>query len=72
MRNEMIAIDKAVIEQVLEALKTAHYKMIDAGMLNQDILNKNFTAHEALRAALHQSLERKAKRRRLQIAAKNF
>ena len=57
MVNEMIPINKAVIEQALGALETAHYKMIDAGMLNQDILNKNFTAHEALRAALHQSLE---------------
>lgn len=52
-----ITIDKAVIEQALEALKTAHYKMIDAGMLNQAILNKNFTAHEALRDSLRQAME---------------
>lgn len=38
--------------QALEALKATHYAMIDAGLLDQDRLNKNFTAHEALRAAL--------------------
>ena len=41
-------------QQALEALKATHYAMIDAGLLDQDRLNKNFTAHEALRTALAQ------------------
>ena len=39
-------------QQALEAMRATHYEMIDAGILYQDLLNKNFTAHEAIKAAL--------------------
>lgn len=52
-----ILIDRAVVEQALEALKAAHYNLIDAGVLDQSLLNKNFTAHDALRTALAEPAE---------------
>ena len=41
-------------QQALEALEATHYAMIDAGLLDQDRLNENFTAHEDLRTGLEQ------------------
>ena len=38
--------------QAMVALRETHFAMISAGLLDQERLNKNFTAHEALRAAL--------------------
>lgn len=48
----MTPTQRKAMEQALEALMATHYKMIDAGLLDQDLLNKNFTAHEALKDAL--------------------
>ena len=52
-----ILIDRSVVEQALGAMMATHYKMIDAGILDQDLLNKNFTAHETLKVALETSHE---------------
>ena len=38
--------------QAMVALQETHFAMISAGLLDQERLNKNFTAHEELRAAL--------------------
>lgn len=38
--------------QAMVALQETHYAMISAGLLDQERLNKNFTAHEELRAAI--------------------
>lgn len=38
--------------QALEALKKTHYRIIDAGLLDQQLLNENFTAATNLREAL--------------------
>lgn len=38
--------------QAMVALHETHFAMISAGLLDQERLNKNFTAHEELRAAL--------------------
>lgn len=43
-----------IIKLALEALKKTHYRMIDAGLLDQQLLNDNFTVAEALREALEQ------------------
>jgi hypothetical protein len=42
-------------EMALEALKDTHYRIIDAGLIDQDLLNRNFTVATALRQALAQS-----------------
>jgi hypothetical protein len=41
-------------EMALEALKDTHYRIIDAGLLDQDLLDRNFTVATALRQALAQ------------------
>ena len=38
--------------QALEALEKTHYRIIDAGLLDQQLLNENFTATTNLREAL--------------------
>lgn len=38
--------------QAMAALQETHFAMISAGLLDQERLNKNFTAHEALRAVI--------------------
>ena len=42
----------SAMKQALEALKKSHYYMIDAGLPNQSMLDENFTAITALRAAI--------------------
>lgn len=44
-----------VMKQALEALKETHYVLINANLLDQSRLNKNFTAAEALRQAIEQA-----------------
>jgi hypothetical protein len=41
-------------EMALEALKDTHYRIIDAGLIDQDLLDRNFTVATALRQALAQ------------------
>jgi len=43
---------KEAMTLALEALKENHYYMIDAGLPNQSMLNKTFTAYKALKEAL--------------------
>ena len=43
-----------VLKQALEALEDTHYRIISAGLLDQDLLNRNFTVATALRERLAQ------------------
>jgi hypothetical protein len=45
--------------QAMAALQETHFAMISAGLLDQERLNKNFTAHEELRAAIEKAMGKK-------------
>lgn len=55
-------------EMALEALKDTHYRIIDAGLLDQDLLNRNFTVATALRQALAQEYNHES----LRLATKDY
>jgi len=42
------------MKQALDALEDTHYRIISAGLLDQDLLNRNFTVATALRERLAQ------------------
>jgi len=46
--------DKEAMKLALEALEDTHYRIISAGLLDQDLLNRNFTVATALRERLAQ------------------
>ena len=46
--------DKEAMKLALDALKDTHYRIISAGLLDQDLLNRNFTVATALRERLAQ------------------
>ena len=46
--------DKEAMAMALEALEDTHYRIISAGLLDQDLLNRNFTVATALRERLAQ------------------
>ena len=48
-----VTIDRAKLIQAFEALRTFHYAMIDAGVLDkQEVLNQGLTAAFAIKEAL--------------------
>jgi len=46
--------DKEAMAMALDALEDTHYRIISAGLLDQDLLNRNFTVATALRERLAQ------------------
>ena len=46
--------DKEAMKLALEALEDTHYRIISAGLLDQDLLNRNFTVATDLRERLAQ------------------
>jgi hypothetical protein len=48
--------DRELMQQALDALKDTHYRIIGAGLLDQDLLNRNFTVATALRERLAQEI----------------
>lgn len=46
--------DKDAMKLALDALEDTHYRIIRAGLLDQDLLNRNFTVATALRERLAQ------------------
>jgi len=46
--------DKDAMKLALDAFEDTHYRIISAGLLDQDLLNRNFTVATALRERLAQ------------------
>jgi hypothetical protein len=46
--------DKEAMKRALDAFEDTHYRIISAGLLDQDLLNRNFTVATALRERLAQ------------------
>jgi len=44
--------DREIMQQALDAFKDTHYRILSAGLLDQDLLNRNFTVATALRERL--------------------
>ena len=44
--------DRDIMQQALDAFNDTHYRILSAGLLDQDLLNRNFTVATALRERL--------------------